>query len=91
MSYILKGSTLMQIIAVIKENRVVLTGKTQFDEVGPNGSLLNLGPGASGDSGGGCGEAPPPDTGTFVCGAINGVAQWIATEECDCGIDGGDA
>ncbi len=41
------------------------------------------------DISGGCGN--PPTTGTYVCGAIDGTQQWLSTEECDCGIDGGSA
>ena len=37
------------------------------------------------------GFPPPPSSGTFVLGAIESLVQWIATEECACGVivDGG--
>jgi hypothetical protein len=39
---------------------------------------------------GGCGDTEPPAEGTFVCGSVEGVKQWIETIECACGtIDGG--
>src|SRR5262245_43430275 len=45
---------------------------------------------ALGDVGGGCG-GDPPATGTYVCGAIDGITSWLATQECACGVDGGSA
>jgi hypothetical protein len=43
-------------------------------------------------SSGGCGATAPPTSGTVVCGSVNGVAQWIATTECEgSSIDGGSA
>ena len=39
---------------------------------------------------GGCGDTDPPATGTFVCGSVDGVKQWLATDDCS-GIDGGQA
>ncbi len=41
-SYILKGETLQQIMDFIRENRLVLTGNLQYDEVGDDGSKLPL-------------------------------------------------
>ncbi len=41
-TYLLKGETLKQITDVIRENKVVLTGTKQWEEVGPDGSKINL-------------------------------------------------
>jgi hypothetical protein len=47
-------------------------------------------------SGTGCDEGEscvpdPPESGTFVLGGINGEMVWMSTQECECGVDGGDA
>lgn len=44
-------------------------------------------------TGTGCGDEEPPDEGTFVCGSVDGVKQWIETTDCaaEGGIDGGSA
>ncbi len=36
-----------------------------------------------GSLGGGCGDAEPDPVGTFVCGSIDGVKQWIETTDCE--------
>jgi hypothetical protein len=41
-TYLLTGDTLNQIMTVIRRNMLTLTGDIQFDEVGPEGSELNL-------------------------------------------------
>ncbi len=32
--------------------------------------------------GGGCGDSEPAAEGTFVCGSVDGVKQWLATSDC---------
>ena len=40
------------------------------------------------DTGGGCGDTEPPTEGTFICGSIDGVKQWIETSDCaDSGLE----
>lgn len=45
----------------------------------PDGWFLRLFPDA--ESSGGL--PPPPASGTYVLGSINGAVQWLATEACD--------
>jgi len=90
--YILSGQVLNQILAVVKENRVVLTGKTQYDSVGPDGSKLDIDLALSGCTAPESCVPEPDSPGTFVLGSVDGEVDWIETENCGCGtgVDGGD-
>ena len=82
-TYLLTGETLLAITNVIRENRVVPTGRKQFDEIGPEGSKIDLDLLTAGAA---------RATGTWVLGAIAGYEQWIPTTSCTSGgIDGGNA